>query len=54
MNQRLVIGMIDGFGTDYFAAQPMPNLTQMATSGLHREVAAIMPTVTYVNTVYIS
>ena len=45
MNQRIVIGMIDGFGTDYFAAQPMPNLVQMAAAGLHCEVAAIMPTV---------
>jgi phosphonoacetate hydrolase len=54
MNQRIVIGMIDGFGTDYFAAQPMPNLTRMAASGLHREVSAIMPTVTNVNNVSIS
>ena len=28
--QRIVIGMIDGFGTDYFAAQPMPALEHMA------------------------
>jgi phosphonoacetate hydrolase len=50
----MVIGMIDGFGTDYFAAQPMPNLAHMAASGLHREVSAIMPTVTNVNNVSIS
>ncbi len=54
MNQRIVIGMIDGFGTDYFAAQPMPNLARMAAAGLHREVRAIMPTVTNVNNVSIS
>ena len=54
MNQRIVIGMIDGLGTDYFAAQPMPNLRQMAAAGLHREVTAIMPTVTNVNNVSIS
>src|ERR1700741_1079916 len=46
--------MIDGLGTDYFAAQPMPNLRQMAPPGLHREVTAIMPTVTNVNNVSIS
>lgn len=53
-NQRIVIGMIDGFGTDYFAAQPMPNLRHMATAGFEREVKAIMPTVTNVNNVSIS
>ena len=52
--QRIVIGMIDGFGTDYFAAQPMPNLRHMAAAGLEREVKAIMPTVTNVNNVSIS
>jgi phosphonoacetate hydrolase len=54
MNQRFVIGMIDGFGTDYFGAQSMPSLRHMATAGLHREVKAIMPTVTNVNNVSIS
>lgn len=54
LNQRIVIGMIDGFGTDYFAAQPMPNLRHMAASGFQREVRAIMPTVTNVNNVSIS
>jgi phosphonoacetate hydrolase len=54
VNQRIVIGMIDGLGTDYFAAQPMPNLMQMAAAGLHRDVSAIMPTVTNVNNVSIS
>lgn len=53
-NQRIVVGMIDGFGTDYFAAQPMPNLRHMATAGLECEVKAIMPTVTNVNNVSIS
>lgn len=53
-NQRIVVGMIDGFGTDYFAAQPMPNLRHMATAGFECEVKAIMPTVTNVNNVSIS
>jgi phosphonoacetate hydrolase len=54
LNQRIVIGMIEGFGTDYFAAQPMPCLRHMASIGLEREVKAIMPTVTNVNNVSIS
>jgi phosphonoacetate hydrolase len=53
-HQRIVIGMIDGFGVDYLAAQPMPTLTHMAHTGVHHEVRAIMPTVTNVNNVSIS
>ncbi len=52
--QRIVIGMIDGFGTDYVMAQPMPALKQMMRTGLHCDVKAIMPTVTNVNNVSIS
>ena len=52
--QRIVIGMIDGFGVDYLAAQPMPALSHMARAGVHHEVRAIMPTVTNVNNVSIS
>lgn len=53
-NQRIVIGMIDGLGTDYMSAQPMPSMEHMAKAGLQREVRAIMPTVTNVNNVSIS
>lgn len=53
-NQRIVVGMIDGFGTDYFLAQPMPSLRHMAKAGMACEVKAIMPTVTNVNNVSIS
>jgi len=53
-NQRIVVGMIDGFGLDYYAAQPMPNLQRMASTGIMHEVKAIMPTVTNVNNVSIS
>lgn len=53
-HQRIVVGMIDGFGLDYYAAQPMPALRRMAAAGLEREVKAIMPTVTNVNNVSIS
>ena len=52
--QRIVIGMIDGFGTDYVTAQPMPALKHMMRAGLHCDVKAIMPTVTNVNNVSIS
>ena len=54
LNQRIVIGMIDGLGIDYLTAQSMPNLRHMAAAGLHRDVTAIMPTVTNVNNVSIS
>lgn len=52
--QRIVVGMIDGFGLDYYAAQPLPHLRRMAAAGLEREVRAVMPTVTNVNNVSIS
>ncbi|MDB5923136.1 MAG: nucleotide pyrophosphatase [Betaproteobacteria bacterium] len=52
--QRIVIGMIDGFGLDYLAAQPMPAVESMARSGVRYDVKAIMPTVTNVNNVSIS
>jgi phosphonoacetate hydrolase len=52
--QRIVIGMIDGFGIDYLAAQPMPALERMISAGFRRDVKAIMPTVTNVNNVSIS
>ena len=52
--QRIVIGMIDGFGVDYLAAQALPSITAMCEAGLHRNVRAIMPTVTNVNNVSIN
>jgi len=54
MSQRIVIGMIDGLGLDYLAAQSMPNMRHMTAAGLQRDVTAIMPTVTNVNNVSIS
>jgi phosphonoacetate hydrolase len=53
-HQRIVIGMIDGLGTDYLSAQEMPNLRHMGRHGLQCEVRAVMPTVTNVNNVSIS
>jgi phosphonoacetate hydrolase len=52
--QRIVVGMLDGFGLDYYASHPMPRLRALAAAGLYREVTAIMPTVTNVNNVSIS
>ena len=53
-DQRIVIGMIDGLGIDYVAAQATPTLTRMSTHGMRCDVQAIMPTVTNVNNVSIS
>jgi len=52
--QRIVIGMIDGFGTDYFGAQTLPAIDHMSKAGVYHDVQAIMPTVTNVNNVSIS
>jgi phosphonoacetate hydrolase len=48
-NQRVVVAMIDGFGTDYFEATPMPALRDMAASGLFKSVSAMFPSITNVN-----
>ena len=52
--QRIVVGMIDGFGIDYLAAQSLPSIEHMCSAGVHQDVQAIMPTVTNVNNVSIS
>src|ERR1035437_2491268 len=51
--QRILISMIDGFGTDYFEASPLPTLNWMAKSGFHQNVEAVIPSVTYANNVSI-
>ena len=51
--QRVVIGMIDGFGMDYFAASSMPVMKWMAGKGLFNCVNAVYPTVTNSNNVSI-
>lgn len=48
-SQRIVIAMIDGLGTDYFAASEMPRVKAMAANGFHKTVSAVMPTVTNAN-----
>ena len=49
--QRVVVGLLDGFGPGYLAASEMPVLKRMAREGISAEVQAIFPTVTNVNNV---
>jgi phosphonoacetate hydrolase len=51
--QRTVIGMYDGFGMDYFEAEPLPTFRFMAESGFFKQVSAVFPTVTNANNVSI-
>src|SRR5918992_4720259 len=51
--QRVVIGMIDGFGMDYFATSPIPVMKSMARNGFCKAVKAVFPTVTNTNNVSI-
>lgn len=51
--QRVVIGMIDGFGVDYLEATPMPVMKSMMQNGLFKSVNAVFPTVTNANNVSI-
>jgi phosphonoacetate hydrolase len=46
---RVLVLMLDGFGTDYLEASDMPNLRRMIAGGFHATVDACMPTVTNVN-----
>jgi phosphonoacetate hydrolase len=48
-DQRVVIVMFDGLGTDYVARSAMPVLKGMMAGGFSRTVRAVMPTVTNVN-----
>jgi phosphonoacetate hydrolase len=48
-NQRVVIAMVDGLGTDYVAQSDMPVLKGLMAKGLSKTVRAVMPTVTNVN-----
>ena len=51
--QRIVVGMMDGFGMDYFKMTDMPNLKQMANEGFFKEVKGLFPSITNVNNVSI-
>jgi phosphonoacetate hydrolase len=48
-DQRVVIVMIDGFGTDYLEASEMPNLKGLMARGFSKTVRGVMPSVTNVN-----
>ena len=48
-DQRVLIAMVDGLGTDYVAAGEMPTLKSMMAKGIAKSVKAVMPTVTNVN-----
>jgi phosphonoacetate hydrolase len=52
-NQRVVIGMIDGFGMDYYEQNELPALKSMSRQGLFNRVSAVYPTVTNTNNVSI-
>ncbi len=53
-SQRTVVGMIDGFGPDYWEASSMPNLDEMAAQGIAAEVDGVYPAVTNANNVSIA
>lgn len=48
-HQRTVILMCDGFGSDYYAASPMPTLKRWAAGGVLAQAKAVMPSVTNAN-----
>jgi phosphonoacetate hydrolase len=52
-NQRVVIGMIDGFGPDYLEKSDMPHLRSMMGEGFGKLVSGIFPSITNVNNVSI-
>jgi len=51
--QRVVIGMIDGFGMDYYDHNELPVLKSMGRDGLFSPASAVYPTVTNTNNVSI-
>lgn len=51
--RRVVVGMLDGFGIDYFEASDMRNLKRMARDGLMKQVRGVFPSITNVNNVSI-
>src|SRR5262245_19834222 len=47
--QRIVILMCEGLGTDYYAESPMPTLKRWAAGGVYADAKAVMPSVTNAN-----
>lgn len=52
--QRIVIGMMDGFGMDYYEQTPLPGLKSLARAGFFKRVGGVFPSVTNVNNVSIA
>src|SRR4029079_9569381 len=48
-DQRVVIAMSDGFGTDYLEASDMPALKGLMARGFSKTARGVMPSVTNVN-----
>jgi phosphonoacetate hydrolase len=48
-DQRVVIAMIDGFGTDYLETSDVPALKGLMARGFSKTVRGVMPSVTNVN-----
>ncbi len=54
-DQRVVIGMMDGFGMEYYDATPLPNIKgRLAKEGTFKQVTGVYPSVTNVNNVSIA
>jgi phosphonoacetate hydrolase len=53
-NQRVVVGMIDGFDIDYFIEEDMPFMTEMARNGFFRQGKSIFPSLTNANNISIA
>jgi phosphonoacetate hydrolase len=51
--QRTVVAMVDGMGMEYFTAQALPSMQQLAATGFFQQVSAFLPSVTNVNNVSI-
>jgi phosphonoacetate hydrolase len=53
--QRVVIGMMDGFGMEYYNATPLQNIkARLAKEGFFKQVTGVYPSVTNVNNVSIA
>jgi phosphonoacetate hydrolase len=53
-NQRIVIGMLDGFGLEYYDKTELPVTKDMARHGLFKRSRCVFPSVTNVNNVSIA
>lgn len=52
-NQRIIIGMLDGFSLDYYYKSKIPFMKKIACEGFFKEVESVFPSVTNVNNVSI-